>query len=696
MAYNTDTTDNKSNQKDYDSLNTILHSLVTNAEQEKEKKEHFWQYIQQMLYTSNAEQDSVPSAASNDYLTAEKFANTTGVNDLERMAKGKYSAKLNGFRSAWSIKMGKTPTVKVTTPRGENDFSRKLSNAIEYFMNEAESGLDEAYDLSKQNAFDTNYGIMGVEVQTIEPHNKAKDNEKNIRFKFHSVSPYNLILSEDYNSGKSLDDIKCFGIKMSILRSDIDKFVKNFMKKDGYKNKDAIANFKLGKQTEQETALQENQYETGGNTKAKVEETSTNEVIYELYPLLQGERYFVLYSLNHGVLYCEPQTNYLTNKGKGMIPYMIYSVRPNEHKTWAKSFVELIDPYLSEIIKLGIASLRSVENTVMPLMLFNSSLLSKEQLVNPDTRAYAVKMDEEGKIGDAVKFVETPTLFEAYQQMDKLEDEIKKNIIITDISFGQSDDKLVGVHETNKDAILAHYRAISKPRDKAFERLGKIVELLIRKHITPKQTLHIFGVDQKELSIAGTDIANIINSEEFIIKAESETMSTIQEQIKKKTKIELFDHIAQGNYQIQSELQKKALEKVMQESEIPQNDINDLLQDNDNEGMQKEMATEAIKKILHGEKFVAPEDLDLFYLKHIEDYIKTGKALGTLEERDLKELENYADQIEERATQNSYQKIAEVQQQKFVEAKMMEQQMAAENPPQEPSIDDAIDETEFE
>jgi hypothetical protein len=382
--------------------------------------------------------------------------------------------------------------------------------------------------------------------------------------------------------------------------------------------------------TTQEDINQKNRtYDTKVLNANKEANTQEKFKFWEWYTTFEGTRYYVLMDNSGRAIRVEKLKDIFESD---LFPFWTWAAFPDLTEFWTPSYCDYVrEIFMAQAVSIN-QMLDNAEQINKPMKIVDITAI--DDLARLKYRKDG-NIEVKGNVGNAIKFVETPSISTPLNVFDKLDAIQEKASGVTAASKGIAEEDKVGIYEGNQANAADRFGLLNKSYSFGYHRFAKLFEWGVREHLTKKVGIDILGVDGVELEeISKRDI--FWKNDTFGVMVEASNAEISMSEVEKRTQLAFLSSQAQNPiqnpkkaYEIQATIAGFTDEVIRQLTDTQEFGDAELLAEADRD----------IEMIIDGKTIRPNQHANVAYKQRLVDYMSDNQE--NLDEETFNRLVSY-------------------------------------------------------
>ena len=382
--------------------------------------------------------------------------------------------------------------------------------------------------------------------------------------------------------------------------------------------------------TTQEDINQKNRtYDTKVLNANKEANTQEKFKFWEWYTTFEGTRYYVFMDNSGRAIRVEKLKDIFESD---LFPFWTWAAFPDLTEFWTPSYCDYVrEIFMAQAVSIN-QMLDNAEQINKPMKIVDITAI--DDLARLKYRKDG-NIEVKGNVGNAIKFVETPSISTPLNVFDKLDAIQEKASGVTAASKGIAEEDKVGIYEGNQANAADRFGLLNKSYSFGYHRFAKLFEWGVREHLTKKVGIDILGVDGVELEeISKRDI--FWKNDTFGVMVEASNAEISMSEVEKRTQLAFLSSQAQNPiqnpkkaYEIQATIAGFTDEVIRQLTDTQEFGDAELLAEADRD----------IEMIIDGKTIRPNQHANVAYKQRLVDYMSDNQE--NLDEETFNRLVSY-------------------------------------------------------
>lgn len=389
-----------------------------------------------------------------------------------------------------------------------------------------------------------------------------------------------------------------------------------------------------GEKSQEETNKQNRTYDTQVINANKESNTQTKFKFWEWYTTFEGTRYYLLMDNSGRAVRVEKLKDLFESD---LFPFWTWAAFPDLSEFWTPSYCDYVrEIFMAQAVSIN-QMLDNAEQINKPMKIVDVTAI--DDLARLKYRKDG-NIEVKGNVGNAIKFVETPSITTPLNVFDKLDSIQEKSSGVTAASKGIAEEDKVGIYEGNQANAADRFGLLNKSYAFGYQRFAMLYEWGVREHLTKKIGIDILGVDGVQLEeVSKRDI--FWKDDTFGVMVEASNAEIAMSEVEKRTKLAFLSSQAQNPVQNP----KKAYELQAAIAGYSDEEIRQLM--DTQEFGDAELIAEAdrdIEMIIDGKTIQPNQHANVSYKQRFVDYMSDN--MENLDDETFNRLTQYTAQLQ--------------------------------------------------
>lgn len=386
--------------------------------------------------------------------------------------------------------------------------------------------------------------------------------------------------------------------------------------------------------TQEDTNKRNRIYDTNVLNANKEVNTQEKFKFWEWYTTYEGTRYYLLMDNSGRAIRVEKLKDLFESN---LFPFWTWAAFPDLTEFWTPSYCDYVrEIFMAQSVTIN-QMLDNAEQINKPMKIVDITAI--DDLARLKYRKDG-NIEVKGNVGNAIKFVETPSITTPLNVFDKLDSIQEKSSGVTAASKGIAEEDKVGIYEGNQANAADRFGLLNKSYAFGYQRFAKLYEWGVREHLTKKIGIDILGAEGIDLEeVSKRDI--FWKDDTFGVMVEASNAELAMSEVEKRTKIAFLSSQV-GNpiqnpkkaYEIQASIAGYTDEEIRQLTDVQEFGDAELLAE----------AERDIELIIDGKVIQPNQHANVAYKQRFVDYMSDNQE--NLDDETFNILVQYTAQLQ--------------------------------------------------